>query len=119
MVIKLLLCTCIVSLLAVGATNSNVLGPLPQVTSMADGPMAGVPFDIGSLKRNWRSRIEAIRSSGELPIIDIELPRSKLTGYQTNRESLAQLSPPHVSSGGLVLTSPGFPLKACGNDGLR
>src|SRR3989338_4573724 len=24
----------------------------------------------------------------------IELPRSKLTGYQTNRESLTQLSPP-------------------------
>jgi len=71
-VIKLLLFTCIVSLLAVGATNSNVLGPLPKVTSMADGPLAGVPFDIGSLKRNWRSRIEAIRSSGELPIIDIE-----------------------------------------------
>ena len=39
----------------------------------------------------------------------IELPRSKLAGYQTNRESLTQLSPPHVSSGGLVLTSPGFP----------
>ena len=71
-VIKLLLFACIVSLLAVGATNSNVLGPLPQVTSMTDGPMAGVPFDIESLKRNWRSRIEAIRSSGELPIIDIE-----------------------------------------------
>ncbi len=29
------------------------------------------------------------------------------------------MSPPHVSSGGPVLTSPGFPLKACGNDGLR
>ena len=48
-----------------------------------------------------------------------ELPRSKLLGIRTNRESLAQLSPPHVSSGGPVLTSPGFPLKACGNDGLR
>src|SRR3989338_8005345 len=48
-----------------------------------------------------------------------ELPRSKLRGIRTNRESLAQLSPPHVSSGGPVLTSPGFPLKACGNDGLR
>src|SRR3990167_4943194 len=48
-----------------------------------------------------------------------ELPSSNLTGYQTNRESLTQLSPPPVSSGGLVLTSPGFPLKACGNDGLR
>src|SRR3970282_13610 len=45
--------------------------------------------------------------------------RSKLRGIRTNRESLAQLSPPHVSSGGPVLTSPGFPLKACGNDGLR
>ena len=71
-VIKLLLCTCIVSLLAVGATNSTFLGPLPRVTSKPDGPLAGGPFDIGSLKRNWRSRIEAIRSSGELPIIDIE-----------------------------------------------
>lgn len=34
--------------------------------------MAGVPFDIEPLKRNWRRRIEAMRSSGELPIIDIE-----------------------------------------------
>src|SRR5713226_6422048 len=50
---------------------------------------------------------------------DNELPRSKLRGIRTNRESLAQLSPPQVSSGGPVLTSPGFPLKACGNDGLR
>ena len=44
----------------------------PGITGVTDGPLAGVPFDIGSLKRNWRSRIEAIRSSGELPIIDIE-----------------------------------------------
>jgi hypothetical protein len=56
---------------------------------------------------------------GVAEFVTDELPRSKLTGYQTNRESLTQLSPPHVSSGGLVLTSPGFPLKACGNDGLR
>src|SRR3989338_904447 len=48
-----------------------------------------------------------------------ELPRSKLRGIKRNLKSLAQLSPPHVSSGGPVLTSPGFPLKACGNDGLR
>ena len=48
-----------------------------------------------------------------------ELPRSKLRGIRTNRESLAQLSPPHVSGWGPVLSSPGFPLKACGNDGLR
>ena len=54
------------------ASGPNPLGPVPPVMTMADGPMAGVPFDIGSLKRNWRSRIEAIRSSGELPIIDIE-----------------------------------------------
>ena len=40
-----------------------------------------------------------------------KLPRSKLRGIKTNRESLAQLSPPHVSSGGPVRTSPGFPPK--------
>jgi len=41
-----------------------------------------------------------------------ELPRSKLTGYQTNRESLTQLSPPHVSSGGLVLNIAWIPAKS-------
>src|SRR3990167_5048206 len=95
-----------------------------------------------------------------------ELPRSKLTGYQTNRESLPQLSPPfdttfpsiralratqdgrisinrlsRVAAGGgrasrdsgqtdffadspsshvsVAYRGAGFPLKACGNDGLR
>src|SRR3989304_10340669 len=83
------------------------------------------PWRRGDRERVWRFRLclRLSRSPLLLPQEEPskdenELPRSKLTGYQTNRESLTRLSPPHVSSGGLVLTSPGFPLKACGNDGL-
>ena len=34
-------------------------------------------------------------------------------------ENYPKASPPNVFIGGPVPNSPGFPLKACGNDGLR
>ena len=49
-----------------------------------------------------------------------ELPRSKLTGYQNSAmRFVLKASPPNVFIGGPVPNQPGFPLKACGNDGLR
>jgi hypothetical protein len=38
---------------------------------------------------------------------------------QKRDESYPKASPPNVFIGGPVPVSPGFPLKACGNDGLR
>ena len=35
------------------------------------------------------------------------------------RDDLSELSASNVLIGGLVRTSPGFPLETCGNDGLR
>ena len=58
--------------LAAATTGTNLLGPVPEVATMAGGNQATVPFEIDALKRNWRSRIEGIRASGELPVIDIE-----------------------------------------------
>lgn len=58
--------------LTAAATGTNSLGPVPEVATMAGEPQASVPFEFEALKRNWRSRIEAIKASGELPVIDIE-----------------------------------------------
>ncbi|MBI2990715.1 MAG: hypothetical protein HYY47_01040, partial [Deltaproteobacteria bacterium] len=63
----------LVTLFLAGAlAESNPPGPVPKATTLVGGPMAAVPFEIEALKRNWRRRIEAMRSAGELPIIDIE-----------------------------------------------
>lgn len=46
--------------------------PLPAVKRMMEVPMAAVPFDLATLKQNWKQRITAMRAAGVLPIIDIE-----------------------------------------------
>jgi len=43
----------------------------PDAAARRDAPSA-MPFDIANLKINWRERIEAIKTKGLLPIIDIE-----------------------------------------------
>lgn len=46
-------------------------GPLPaDGTAHRNAPAS--PFDIAALKTNWSERIEAIKATGTLPIIDIE-----------------------------------------------
>lgn len=53
--------------------QSASISPVPS-TSHIDKKTekAKVPFDIDTLKTNWRTRIEAIRATGKIPIIDIE-----------------------------------------------
>jgi hypothetical protein len=46
-------------------------------------------------------------------------PRSKLWVSEKHDENYPKASPPNVSIRGPVGVSLGFPLKACGNDGLR
>jgi len=46
--------------------------PIPGVSSMKDVAKAPVPFDLVTLKRNWKQRIEAMRAAGVMPLIDIE-----------------------------------------------
>ena len=41
----------------------------------------------------------------------------QVAGYQNIRLRVPNASPPNVLIGGPVPVSPGFPLKACGNDG--
>lgn len=48
------------------------LGPVPEEEYISFVPMAEIPFDMVKLKQNWRTRIEAMRRLGKLPIIDIE-----------------------------------------------
>lgn len=67
-VFALLFALCFTVLLA----QSDFPGPMPQATTLTGGPAAAVPFEMDLLKRNRRRRIEAMRSSQRLPIIDIE-----------------------------------------------
>lgn len=53
------------------ATASDV-GPIPRVSRMTDVAKAPVPFDLATLKQNWKQRIEVMRAAGSLPLIDIE-----------------------------------------------
>ncbi len=46
--------------------------PIPSASHMTDVAKAAVPFDLATLKRNWKQRIAAMRSAGVMPIIDIE-----------------------------------------------
>jgi predicted TIM-barrel fold metal-dependent hydrolase len=39
---------------------------------MTDVAKIAVPFDLATLKRNWRQRIGAMRAAGVMPLIDIE-----------------------------------------------
>lgn len=48
------------------------LGPVPESVDVKKYEKMATPFDIPSLKSRWRQRIEVIRASGQIPIIDIE-----------------------------------------------
>jgi hypothetical protein len=48
------------------------LSPIPIVSRMTEAPKAAVPFDLATLKRNWRQRIAAMRTAGVMPLIDVE-----------------------------------------------
>lgn len=56
------------SWLAVAADFS----PIPSASRMTDVAKAPVPFDLATLKQNWKQRIAAMRAAGGLPLIDIE-----------------------------------------------
>ena len=46
--------------------------PIPGVSRMKEGAKAPVPFDLVTLKGNWKQRIEVMRAAGVMPLIDIE-----------------------------------------------
>ena len=48
------------------------ISPTPSASRMTDVTKAAVPYDLATLKRNWKQRIEAMRAAGVMPIIDIE-----------------------------------------------
>lgn len=61
------------ALTAFHVTTSAELGPVPKLSRIDKKvERVNVPFDLDTLKKNWRSRIATIRESGKLPIIDIE-----------------------------------------------
>jgi hypothetical protein len=53
-------------------TGASDISPVPSALRITDVSMATVPFDLTTLKKNWKQRIEAIRKAGVVPIIDIE-----------------------------------------------
>lgn len=70
-----------------GLASCADVGPLPaDGTAHRNAPLA-LPFDIAALKANWRKRVEAIRATGVLPIIDIE---SSFNSGRLNIRRLAQ-----------------------------
>ena len=52
--------------------GAGTLGPVPANVKVDEAPRADVPFDLSRYKANWRQRIEAMRQSGLLPVIDVE-----------------------------------------------
>lgn len=52
--------------------HASDFSPVPSVARMTGLPKAAVPFDLTTLKRNWRQRIEAMRTAGVVPLIDVE-----------------------------------------------
>ena len=53
-------------------TTAADVSPIPSVSRMTDAGKAPVPFDLATLKQNWKQRIAAMRAAGSLPLIDIE-----------------------------------------------
>jgi hypothetical protein len=74
------------------------LGPIPAPTSLERASPMPVPFDIRTLKAKWRERIEAVRATGKLPIIDIE---SSFGGGKFNPAQYAAL----MDESGIALTA--------------
>jgi len=74
--------------LGLGSTASGAeLGPLPASgNAHLEAPKA-IPFDIPSLKKHWRERIEAIKAKGMLPVIDAE---SSFNSNKLNLRRFAQ-----------------------------
>ncbi|MCE5282811.1 MAG: hypothetical protein LLG93_11985, partial [Deltaproteobacteria bacterium] len=74
--------------LGLGGTASGAeLGPLPASgNAHLEAPKA-IPFDIPSLKKHWRERIEAIKAKGMLPVIDVE---SSFNSNKLNLRRFAQ-----------------------------
>lgn len=62
--------------------SSAELSPIPGVSRMTEVPKAAVPFDLATLKRNWRQRIEAMRAAGIIPLIDVESTLSETLDIQ-------------------------------------
>ncbi|NWG87932.1 MAG: amidohydrolase [Hydrogenophilaceae bacterium] len=48
------------------------LSPLPATDMVANDITPAIPFDLDALKRNWRARVNAVKATGQVPIIDIE-----------------------------------------------
>lgn len=59
-------------LLVAGFASATEFSPVPLVARMTDVAKAPVPFDLVTLKRNWKQRIAAMRATGVMPILDIE-----------------------------------------------
>lgn len=72
-------CTCL--------AQAADISPIPSAARMTEVSKVAVPFDLASLKRNWKQRIAAMRAAGVMPIIDIE---SNL-GEDLNIQSFARL----------------------------
>ncbi len=52
--------------------SASDISPIPSAPRMADVTKEVVPFDLATLRRNWKQRIEAMRAAGVMPLIDIE-----------------------------------------------
>jgi hypothetical protein len=55
-----------------GLASAAEISPIPMVARMTDSAKAAVPFDLPTLKRNWKQRIAAMRVAGVMPMIDVE-----------------------------------------------
>jgi hypothetical protein len=78
--------------------------PVPTVSSVTNVDKAAVPFDLVTLKRNWKQRIAAMRAAGVVPIIDIESNLGEdldiqSFAHQMDREGVALIAFSGVAKG--------------------
>jgi len=64
--------TLVLILWVVSALMAQEISPLPSAKSLSSVEKVESPFEIEKLKVMWAKRIEQIRTSGIIPLIDIE-----------------------------------------------
>ncbi|RPI77113.1 MAG: amidohydrolase [Desulfobacteraceae bacterium] len=78
--------------------EKNPLGPVPEAIRVDRFPKLDVPFDLNALKTRWLTRIQSIKLSGQVPIIDIESSYgpggldAKLLAKQMDKNGVALLA---------------------------
>ncbi len=62
----------LLSFALVMSLQAEIISPIPSNNELSSYGKVDIPFDNVALKKNWRTRIEAIKNEGIIPLIDVE-----------------------------------------------